>query len=149
MEYLNDLLKKKNTLQLILSLLIIAYLVLDFKLPEDIANLLDNNISKLIIALLAIILFSYSNPILGILALFIAYKLINQSSFITGSQALAEYCPTEEKKWSPFSETNQFSYTLEQEMVNKMTPQRFNTSYVNSSFEPLLENNYNASPLSN
>jgi len=149
MEYLNDLLKKKNTLQLILTLLIIVYLVLDFSPPQSVADLLDNNISKIIIALLAIMLFSYSNPILGILGLFVAYKLITQSSFITGSQALAQYCPSEEKKWSPFSETNQFPYTLEQEMVNKMTPQRFNVDYINPSFEPLLENNYNASSISN
>lgn len=147
MEYLNDLMKKKNSPQLILTLLLIVYLIFGFSLPNNIAELIDNDISKLIIALLAILLFVYANPILGIIGLFVAYKLITNSSFITGSQMLKEYCPSEEKKWTPFNQTNQFPYTLEQEMVNKMTPQKININFVESNFEPLLENNYDASPI--
>ena len=60
---------------------------------------------------------------------------------------LEEYYPTESKKWTPFTSTNQFPYTLEQEVVKKMTTQKFNTEYVKAPFRPTLDDTYDASPL--
>ena len=92
-------------------------------------------------------LFAYSNPILGILALLVAYQLIKGASIRTGMAGLEAYYPTEAKKWSPFTSTNQFPYTLEQEMVKKMTTQKFNTEFVKPPFKPSLDDTHDASPL--
>ena len=144
MEYLNELLEKKNMPQLLLVILFIIYLVIGFKTPEGVATMIDSTFGKIVVALVALLLFAYSNPILGVLGVFVAFHLINNASIRTGMAALEEYAPTEEKKWSPFTKENQFPYTLEEEVVKKMAPQKFDTNFMKASYQPLLEDTYDA-----
>jgi hypothetical protein len=144
MDYLNELLEKKNMSQLILVILFIIYLIMGFKTPDSVATLIDSGAGKIVVALVALLLFAYSNPILGVLGIFVAFHLIKSASIKTGMAALEEFFPTEQKKWSPFTKENQFPYTLEQEVVKKMAPQKFNTNYVKASYKPMLEDTYDA-----
>jgi hypothetical protein len=134
--------------QLLLVILFILYLILGLKMPHNVANAIDTNAGKIIVCVLALALFGYSNPILGILGIMVAYELIKSSSITTGSAALAKYYPTETKKWSPFNARHQFPYTLEQEIVKKMAPVR-PTNYVSSpsSFKPILDEQHDAAPV--
>jgi len=144
MEYLNELLEKKNMPQLALVILFIIYLIMGFKTPDSVANMIDSTVGKVVVALVALLLFAYSNPILGVLGIFVAYQLVRNASIKTGMAGLEEYYPTEEKKWSPFTPAHQFPYTLEQEMVKRMAPQKFNTNYVKPTYKPMLEETYDA-----
>ena len=117
-------------------------------MPANVAELVDTNTGKVIIVILTLILFGVSNPIVGILGIIVAYELIKRSSISTGSAALEQYYPTESKKWSPFNATHQFPYTLEQEMVKKMAPNRhFNTVSTPTTFKPILDDNHDAAPI--
>ena len=142
-----DLFEKKNMPQLALSVLFILYLVMGYQLPENIASIIDTTLGKIVVAIVALALFAYGNPVLGVLALLVAYQLIKGASIRTGMAGLEEFYPTEAKKWSPFTSTNQFPYTLEQEVVKNMTTQKFNTEYVKPPFKPILEDTHDASPL--
>lgn len=144
MEYFN----KRHMPELVLSALFVIYLVMDFKMPESVATLIDTPIGKIVVGLIALLLFGYSNPVLGVLALLVGYQMIRRASVKTGMAGLEEYYPTEEKKWSPFTATHQFPYTLEQEMVKKMTTQKFNTEYVKAPYRPTLDDTHEASYLS-
>jgi len=144
MEYLNELLEKKNMPQLLLVILFIIYLVVGFQTPESVATMIDSTVGKIIVSLVALLLFAYSNPILGVLGVFVAFHLIKNASTRTGMAALEEYMPTEQKKWSPFTKENQFPYTLEEEVVKKMAPQKFDTNFMKASYQPLLEDTYDA-----
>ena len=148
MEYLNNLFEKKNILQFLLAILFIAYLILGFKIPDNIAETIDTNNGKLVIVVISILLLGLANPIVGVLGLIVAYELIKRSSISTGTAALEKYYPTEEKKWSPFNARHQFPYTLEQEMVKKMAPsQHFNTTSTQVSFKPILDDQHDAAPI--
>jgi hypothetical protein len=144
MEYLNELLEKKNMPQLALVILFIIYLIMGLKTPDSVATMIDSTVGKVVVALFALLLFAYSNPILGVLGIFVAYQLVRNASIKTGMASLEEYYPTEEKKWSPFTPAHQFPYTLEQEMVKRMAPQKFNTNYVKPTYKPMLEEIYDA-----
>jgi len=144
MEYFNELLEKKNMPQLVLVVLFIIYLLMGFKTPHSVAKMIDSTVGKIVVAMFALLLFAYSNPILGVLGIFVAYQLVRGASIKTGMAALEEYYPTEEKKWSPFTPAHQFPYTLEQEMVKKMAPQKFNTNYVKATYKPTLDETYDA-----
>ena len=146
MEYLKDLFEKKHISQLLLVILFIVYLIMGYKMPEGVANMIDTPVGKIIVSLVSLLLFAYSNPILGVLGIIVAYELIKRSSIKTGSAALEEYYPTEEKKWSPFTPAHQFPYTLEQEVVKKMAPQKFNKYPAKASFKPLLDDLHDAAP---
>lgn len=144
MEFLNELLEKRNMSQLVLVVLFIIYLLMGYKTPASVASMIDSTVGKIVVALIALLLFAYSNPILGVLGIFVAYQLVRGASIKTGMAGLEEYYPTEEKKWSPFTPTHQFPYTLEQEMVKKMAPQKFNTNYVKATYKPTLDDTYDA-----
>jgi hypothetical protein len=53
--------------QLLLVILFIIYLVIGFKTPESVAMMIDSSVGKIVVALIALLLFAYSNPILGVL----------------------------------------------------------------------------------
>jgi hypothetical protein len=147
MEHIHHLLEKRNMSQLILVILFLIYLILGFKMPDSVANLIDSSAGKVIVALVARLLFGYSNPILGVLGILVAYQLIKSSSEKTGMAALEKYYPTEEKKWSPFTPTHQFPYTLEQEVVKQMASQKFNTDFVKAPYSPVLDDTRDAAML--
>ena len=143
-----DYLDKKHMPELVLSGLFIVYLVMGYRMPDAVAVLIDSPIGKIVVVLAALMLFAYSNPVLGVLALLVAYQMIKGSSVKTGMAGLEEYYPTEAKKWSPFTPTHQFPYTLEQEVVKNMTTQKFNTEYVKAPYRPTLDDTHDASYLS-
>jgi hypothetical protein len=145
MQYIENLLEKRNMSQLMLVILFIIYLVLGFKMPDQMANIIDSPAGKIVVALVALLLFGYSNPILGVLGIMVAYQLIKSSSEKTGMAALEKYYPTEEKKWSPFTPIHQFPYTLEQEVVKQMASQKFNANYVKAPYRPMLDDTHDAS----
>lgn len=148
MESFSSLFKKQHMGELVLAILFIIYLIMGYKTPEPLANLIDTLVGKIVIFIIVIYLFSNANPVLAVLALFVAFDLIRRSSAATGIDALQKFAPTEEKKMSQFSAFNQFPYTLEQEVVAKMAPiMKSGSSLTQASYKPLLDNLHDASSL--
>jgi hypothetical protein len=148
MDNFKNLFQKDNLGELSLTILFIIYLIMGYKLPHEVSNRISTPIGKIAVILIAISLFIYCNPILGIIALFVAFDLIRRSDVYTGIDALKKYAPTEEKKSSQFTAFNQFPYTLEQEVVNRMAPiVRTESTLFAASYKPMLENLHDATPL--
>ena len=148
MESYSSLFKKEHIGELVLVILFIIYLIMGFKTPEPIANVIDSIVGKIVIFVIVIYMFIHTHPVLAVLALFVAFDLIRRSSVTTGIDALQKYAPSEEKKMSQFSAFNQFPYTLEQEVVKKMAPiVRSGSTLSKPSYKPLLDNLYDASPI--
>ena len=148
MEGFSELFKKENMSQLLLTILFIIYLIMGYKTPEPVANVVDSLVGKVVIFITVITLFMHANPILAVLSLFVAFDLIRRSSAATGIDALKKYLPTEEKKSSQFTAFNQYPYTLEQEVVKKMAPiVQSGSSLTKPSYKPLLENLHDASAI--
>jgi hypothetical protein len=148
MDSFTELFKKEHMGELILVILMVIYLVMGFRTPELIANMVDNIIGKVVIILVVIYLFINTNPILAVVAALVAFDLIRRSTDTTGLGALQAYAPSEKKKMSQFTAFNQFPYTLEQEVVAKMAPiVRSGSSLTSASYKPLLDNLHDASHL--
>jgi len=148
MEGSSGLFKKENMSQLSLAILFIIYLIMGYKTPEMIANVVDTLVGKIVIFIMVIFIFMNANPILAVLSLFVAFDLIRRSSSVTGIDALKMYLPTEEKKSSQFTAFNQYPYTLEQEVVKKMAPiVQSGSSLTKASYMPTLENLHDASTI--
>lgn len=148
MDAFSGLFKNEKKGQHALLVLFVIYLILGFKTPEPIANIVDTVGGKIVLFIMVIFLFTHTNPILGILGLIVAYDLMRRSSAVTGIDALKKYGPSEKKKQSQFTAFNQFPYTLEQEVVAKMAPLvKHGKPINNASYKPTIENNYDASPV--
>lgn len=133
----------------ILSVIFVFFLIMKFHIPEPLADMVDTIPGKFAVVAIAIMLFSYTTPILGVLGLFVAFDLIMRSKATTGIDALKQYAPSQQRMDSQFSAMNQFPYTLEQEVVKKMSPIPYTNSSMNQvTFTPLLNNLHDASPLS-
>jgi hypothetical protein len=149
MDNFSSLFKKEHMGELVLGVVFIIYLILGFKTPEPVASMVDSIIGKIVIFIGVVYMFMNVNPILAVLSLFVAFDLIRRSSVATGIDALQRFAPSEKKKSSQFSAFNQFPYTLEQEVVKKMAPIVQSGSTLSApSYKPLLENLYDASPVS-
>jgi len=134
--------------ELALAILLIVYLVLGFRTPDAIAGMVDTLVGKIVMFVIVIFLFLHANPLLAVLALFVAFDLMRRSSVATGIDALQKFAPSEEKRTSQFTAYNQFPYTLEQEVVAKMAPMvSAGSSLTQASYKPMLENLYDASPV--
>jgi len=149
MDSYQDLFKKKNMGELLLAILFIIYLVMGYKTPSVLANVIDTTYGKVMVIIVALILFAQVNPILGVLGFLVAYNLITNSEVVTGTFGLNNYMPTEEKKYSAMTMYNQFPYTFEQEVVKKMAPiNKSDTSGLNTySFHPVLDDLHDAAPI--
>jgi hypothetical protein len=148
MEGFSGLFKKENLSQLSLAILFIIYLIMGYKTPEMVANIVDTLVGKIVIFIMVIVIFMNANPILAVLSLFVAFDLMRRSSAATGIDALKMYLPTEEKKASQFTAFNQYPYTLEQEVVKKMAPiVQSGSSLTKASYMPTLENLHDASTI--
>ena len=148
MEGLSGLFKKENMGELALAILLIVYLVLGFRTPDAIAGMVDTLVGKIVLFVIVIFLFLHANPLLAVLALFVAFDLMRRSSVATGIDALQKFAPSEEKRTSQFTAYNQFPYTLEQEVVAKMAPMvSAGSSLTQASYKPMLDNLYDASPV--
>ncbi len=109
--------------EIVLAILFLIYLVMGYSTPEPLASMIDTTVGKIMVLFIAILVFSQCSLFLGILALLVAFHLIHQSTIATGNYALQHYVPTEKYKGRYLTAQHQFPYTLEQEMVKKMTPQ--------------------------
>jgi len=148
MNSFSSLFKKENTGELILAVLLIIYLVIGQQPPTTVAKFINSMFGKLVLFLIVIFMFIKSNTILAVLILFVAFDLIRRSSITYNKKKLQVFIPSETKKTSQLTAFNQFPYTLEQEVVKKMTPLVNNSYQVNkATYKPIVNNLYDASPI--
>ena len=76
----------------------IIYLAIDIEMPEMIASYIDNPIGMVGVLLLALYLFMYHNPIIGVVGLFVAYEVVRRSARMNNRVPMMTYVPTQAKK---------------------------------------------------
>ncbi len=124
----------------ILLIIFIIYLVLGLRMPTMVAEVIDSLVGKVVLLLMVIYLFVNTNPLLGILSVWVAYDLMRRST------SFSEYAPSETNKMlNPY---NRYPYTLEQEMVKKMAPMvNSGSSFDKPSYKPTMDDLRDAATL--
>ena len=140
-KFLNSLMKDKH--HLVLTLLLSVFILFDIKVPLVLAELVDNPIGKIVVAVLSLCLLSL-NALAGVVGLIAAYVLIQRSGDTTGTIATENYLPTEEQKSSHLSAMNQFPVTVEEEVISKMLPSTNQRDMTQPEFKPVLDDNHDA-----
>ena len=142
-------LKKQEPAEIVLGILMIIFLLMGYKMPKSFSYVVDSIVGKIVMLLIVGYMFVYTNPILAVLALLVVVNIMmneNKANFST-NQAIQQ-APSDETKVAQLTKFNQFPYTLEQEMVKKMAPiVKPGNSISRASYKPLLENTYDASPV--
>jgi len=147
MEAYNDVMKKLSNHELILGGLLAIYSVFDIQAPHWLNEFIVSDFGSIVLILFTLSLFLYVNPIIAILGLIAAYELIKRSRNDTHQNYnLISYLPETQPGCRDLNAYNQFSMTLEQEMVQKMAP-LVGPSVGNVSYKPNMDNDHDASPI--
>lgn len=138
----SDFANSMSNLEIVTLVIFIVYLVYPFDTPLAIANIVNMPIGLVGIFIVTLYLFFYTNPILGVVYLFVAYELIRRSA-LAGSmnaQTLVKFTPSEDKRQAQMEMMNPVqTETLEEEVILKMAPaqQSFIKDSDASTFKPV------------
>jgi len=153
MKYLNSLIENIKTHELILGVFFIVYILYNGNMNPLLAQQLNNPIVHAFIFILALSIFLYSHPLVGILGLFVAYEMVNASSG-RNSAYLFNYLPTfnsnkNQNKITNFSKYNDFPVTLEEDVVSKLGLIAKNHDNNKLHYKPMLDLQNHAAPINN
>ena len=141
------ILKTMSPLEMILFGLFIIYLVFPIHTPDSISGVINSPVGLIVMFMVTLYLFIYTNPILGLMYIFVAYELLRRShSAPTYSDKPSQvvYAPSQEHRKE--LKMNPPAHTLEEDVVNKMAPigHGSKVTYVDTPFKPISENTHNA-----
>ena len=110
-----------SPLEVILFILFVAYLVFQPSTPPVLTPFVDNLFGTIVVISIALYMFLYMHPVLGVLGIFVAYELIRRTS--TKTVAMIQYSPEQPVKDMAMKRMNPpKERTLEEAMVAKMAP---------------------------
>jgi hypothetical protein len=141
-----DLAQKKNIPQVILAILFLIFLVSSYPLPYSLSTVIDTVYGKMIVILVCIILFLYTNPIVGVLGMLVGFQLIMKSSLEQGTFVEK----TNNMQIMNRKIKRQQTDSLEHEVIRKMAPTSNDfgiTVERDKNIHPVMSNLYDASPV--
>lgn len=150
MDIYRDLMRKARAHELVLGGLFVVYSGFDIQSPDFLNEFANSSIGVIVIMACAVSLFLYLNPIVAILGLVACYELIRRArggSLVTPDEMIS-YLPKSQPDCRNLNAYNQFTNTLEQEMVSKMAPLT-GPSVGAVSYRPEMEDDHGATPISN
>tara|TARA_B110000305_G_scaffold93082_1_gene104935 strand:+ start:2981 stop:3376 length:396 start_codon:yes stop_codon:yes gene_type:complete len=128
----------KSFCELVLSTLFAIFVVMDYKLPSRFSEFISSIWGKMFLLAIVVYLARNCNPILAILSIIVAFKIVNQ--IVT-----YKYTPSESKKNNILSSFNVIHKSLEEEIVSKMKPLGAKISI--TPYHPVLSDNHGANEL--
>jgi hypothetical protein len=136
-------LKSVSIYEYCLFIIFTVYIVFPIETPFHIATYLDSALGMVIMFCITLYLFLYSNPVLGILFIFVSYEILRRSSSVTGRVPIAKYTPSQPKKDAELRAMNPpQERTLEEDIVAVRAPigRSEPSIFSESSFKPVADN---------
>lgn len=143
---LSDFTKSLTPLEIAALVIFIVYIVFPFKTPIFLAGVVNTPLGLVTILIITLYLFFYTNPILGVVYIFVAYELLRRTSLVKVGKSdnyMVQYTPNEDKREKEMVQMNPSQKkTLEEDVISKMAPAtQFNHSAVQNGtdFKPVAE----------
>lgn len=141
---LSDFTKALSPLEIAALVIFVIYIIFPFKSPAFLSGTINTPIGLIVLLVVTLYLFFYTNPILGIVYIFVAYELIRRSSLVRMGSAdnyMIRSSPSEIQRAIEMNQMNpERVVTLEEDVISKMAPaQIFNDNTIDSGFKPVAE----------
>jgi hypothetical protein len=146
---LSDFTKSFTPLEITTLVFFVVYIIFPFRTPRFMANVINTPIGLFGVLLTTLYLFFYTNPILGVIFIFVGYELLRRSSLIQsgggsggGDSYMMKHTPSEDKRQSEMVQMNPTqNITLEEDVIRSMAPsQTFNKDMgYSTDFKPVVE----------
>jgi len=140
------IMKDFSIIEIILLILFISFIIFPINIPDFLAKLIDLPLGMVFIFAITLSLFVYTNPILGVIYILVAYELFRRSSRVVARTAIIPYAnasttpqvvkDAEIKQLNPPKER-----TLEEEVISIRAPigKSDQLTYIDSTFKPVSE----------
>ena len=138
-------LKTMSLLEIVLFLSFVSYVILPINVPEFMKPFVNSSVGIVVFFCITVVLFAYTNPLLGILYIFVVYETIRRSSdtFHDPRATVLEYEPSQETKDAALRKMNQLSNekTVEEEIIEIRAPinKVHSVAFVETSFKPMIK----------
>jgi predicted membrane protein len=145
-------LKNMSLLEIVLFLAFVLYIILPVSVPLFMQSFVKSYIGLLVFFCITVVLFVYTNPLLGVLYIFVVYEIIRRSSetFHNPRAVVLEYEPSQESKDEALRKMNPPSNvkTVEEEVIAARAPlnKSYSVDIVQTSFKPVSKMIEGASP---
>lgn len=95
-----NLVKKTKPAEILVLVIFILYLILPVTTPSKLSPFIESPIGLLFLLCIAIGLFVYSHPVLGVLFIFVAYTLLRRSASVRNSSHYVRHTKETSEKLS-------------------------------------------------
>ena len=117
-----EIMKPANRMNVVFGVLLVCFIVMDLKVPDNMAKGVNSVGGQVVLVGITMFLFTQTHPIIGILFAITAFELINSSSDLS-MYSISQYIPSEDRKKKQMDSYNEVPYTsLEEEMVDTVSP---------------------------
>jgi predicted membrane protein len=139
-----SVLSKMSIFEMVLFVAFLLYVVLPIKTPDVLAPYIDSVFGTIFLFCITVSLFVYTNPVLGVLYILVAYEVLRRSSSKGGNSraVIMEYTPSQDNKDYDIRNMNPpVEKTIEEEVIEMRAPigKPQQTEYVNTSFKPVAD----------
>jgi hypothetical protein len=147
-----DSIKSLKPLEIGGLIFFILFVILPVKVPVALSGVFDSPLGILFLLIITICLFVYTNPILGVIFILVAYELIRRGSLLTNKpvgQVLNPDNTSQESKDNVLKGLNPpQATTLEEDMIQKMAPATKDFIRLDGSdFKPVMTKTIGASTI--
>jgi hypothetical protein len=130
----------------LLAVLLGIFIIVDIKIPLQLANLIDTIVGKTIVILTVFSLLTF-NKFVGVLAIISGYLLVMRSMDATGNKNL-KYLESESSKFNKMKIFNRAQKnTVEEDIINNMLPRVASENGPMGEFKPVQGKLYDAEKL--
>lgn len=141
---LSDFTKALSPLEIAALVIFVIYIIFPFHTPAFLLGTVNTPIGLVVLLVVTLYLFFYTNPILGVVYIFVAYELIRRSSLVrrgSSDNYMIRSSPSEVQRAAEMSQMNPVrKVTLEEDVIAKMAPsQIFHDNNIDSGFKPVAE----------
>ena len=142
---LSDFTNKLSSIEITALVVFVIYIIFPFRTPSFLIGTINTPMGLVGILVITLFLFFYTNPILGVVYIFVAYELIRRSSLVTSGAKdnyIVRSSPSEIQKAAEMNLMNPtHNVSLEEDVISKMAPaQVFHHNVgINTGFKPVVE----------
>jgi predicted membrane protein len=141
---LSDFTKALSSLEIATLVIFVIYIIFPFKTPAFLSGTVNTPLGLIVLLVVTLYLFFYTNPILGVVYIFVAYELIRRTSLVRRGSAdnyMVRSSPSEVQRAIEMNQMNpERVVTLEETVISKMAPaQVFNDNTIDTGFKPVTE----------
>lgn len=141
---LRDFTNSLTSLETAALIVFVIYIIFPFRTPAFLSSSINNPLGLISVLIVTLYLFFYTNPILGVVYIFVAYELLRRSALVKAKSDnyIINYTPSEKKRTQEMIDMNpDREISLEETVIATLAPSQVFNSIPegDSTYQPVKE----------